>query len=377
MPDSRHGHTQLSKHMLTQFWISANSCTPMIDTHWLRPFSDVSALDDLLSRIHPTWALGRVKARVAAVIRETPDTRTFVLQPNRNWPGSVAGQCVQVTVEIEGVRHQRTYSLSSDPARSRRIAVTVKRQPGGRVSNWMHDHLQVGNVVELGRPAGTFVLPDPAPDRLLLVSAGSGITPLMAMLRDLHRRAYAGDVVFVHASRTRADAIFGEELAALAARWPALTLHVHSSSESGRLDATALAALVPDHTARHMMLCGPEAFMEAIRAHWQARGLDHLVQVEHFGIPRRATAPGDPVEVHCLRSERTFRADGNDPLLLEAERAGLRPRHGCRVGICHTCQCLKQSGTVENLLTGRVSSEPNERIQLCISRARSDVTLAL
>jgi ferredoxin-NADP reductase len=313
---------------------------------------------------------------VATLIDETPDTRTFVLEPNRNWPGHAAGQSVPVTVEIDGVRHQRTYSIS-DASAPRRVSITVKRQPGGTVSNWMHDHLQVGSVVELGRPAGTFVLPTPVPTRLLMVSAGSGITPLRAMLRELHRRAYAGDVVFVHACRARADAIFGGELAALAERWPALRLHPHYTSESGRLDGRALAALVSDHAGRHLLLCGPDGFMAAVRAHWQARGLGDLVQVEHFGVPRTAAPPGEAVDVHCLRSQRTFRAEGGDSLLPQAERAGLRPRHGCRVGICHTCQCVKRSGTVENLMTGRVSSEPNERIQLCISRARTDVALDL
>ena len=344
---------------------------------WLRPLNDVAALDDVLGQIHPTLAFGGIKARVAAVLRETPDTCTFVLEPNWRWPGSLAGQHVQLTVEIDGVRHQRTYSLSDAPTAAREVHVTVKRRSDGRVSTWLHDHLRVGCVVALSPPSGDFVLPDPPPPRLLMVSAGSGITPLMSMLRDLARRRWTGDVVFVHACRTRADAIFGDELAALARRWPALSLHMRYSSESGRLDADALAALVPDSARRHTLLCGPAAFMSAVRAHWHARGLAGRLQWEHFGLPAAVAPPGAAVAVRCLRSERTFDTTGSEPLLLCAERAGLQPRHGCRVGICHTCQCVKRSGVVENLLTGRVSSEPDEPIQLCISRARSDLVLEM
>jgi len=348
----------------------------LLSSSWLRPLNDVRAIDGLLARVHPTWALGRMKARVTKVVDETPDTRTFVLRPNRTWPGATAGQYVPVEVEIDGVRHQRTYSLSAASGRDRAVAITVKRQAGGLVSNWLHDRLAAGDVLSLGEPAGTFVLPGPVPPRLLMLGAGSGITPLMSMLRDLHRRGYTGSVVLVHGCRSRADAIFGAELAALAARWPAFALHVHHSSEAGRLDAEALARLVPDYAARHTLLCGPEGFMGAFRDHWRTRGLGGL-QYESFGMPAPAAALGEAVEVRCLRSERVFDAPGSGALLVEAERAGLRPRYGCRIGICHTCQCVKQSGTVENLLTGRVSSEPGERIQLCISRARSALVLDL
>jgi ferredoxin-NADP reductase len=343
---------------------------------WFQPLNDVRVVDDLLARIDPTWSVGSIKARVVAIVDETPDTRTFLLRPNRIWPGAVAGQHVLVEVEIGGVRHQRTYSLSGAPGPGRRATITVKRQAGGLVSNWLHDRLAVGDVLRLGAPAGAFVLPQPVPERLLLLAAGSGITPLMSMLRDLYRRGHAGSVVLVYACRSRADAIFGDELAALAACWPSFALHVHHSSDAGRLDVGTVARLVADYAARHTLLCGPAGFMATFRAHWRARGIERL-HYETFGTPAPAASPGQPVEVRCLRSERVFEAPGAGALLVEAEGAGLRPRYGCRIGICHTCQCVKQSGTVENLLTGRVSSEPGERIQLCISRARSNLVLEL
>jgi ferredoxin-NADP reductase len=353
------------------------TAAPIWASPWLRPFNDVAAIDDLLAQVHPTWALGRIKARVRRVIVETPDTRTFVLAPNRNWPGFRAGQHVGVEVEIAGVRHQRRYSLSSAPG-ARVVAITVKRQAHGKVSSWLHDHLHVGGILTLQPPAGSFTLPDPLPERLLMLSAGSGITPLMAMLRTAGDRSPC-NLAFVHIARRPADAIFATELAELAATRPGLTLRHYYSEQTGRFTPAALARLVPDHGERLTLMCGPASFRATVRAHHEARGLAALLHEESFGMPSRAVTCDDAAarEVRCVRSERLFTADGETPLLLAAERGGLRPRYGCRMGICHTCSCVKRSGTVENLLTGEISSEPGERIQLCISRARTDLTLDL
>src|SRR5579884_2087914 len=317
---------------------------------WLRPLNDADALDDLLALANPLWSVRARRARVVRVIDETPDARTFVLRPNRRWGGFVAGQHVCVAIEIDGVRHERAYSLSSRPGEPT-IAVTVKRQPGGRVSNFLHDAVRPGHVLALSRAAGRFVVPDPPPTRLLMLSAGSGITPVRSILRDLHARRRATDVVLVHSCRTPQDAIFRDELAALARAWP----------------------------ARTTFLCGPVAFMEMVREMWREAGAEGRLRSESFTGPAPAGNPAAlaTATVTCVRSGAVFAAAPNRPLLVEAERSGLRPRHGCRMGICHTCLCRKVSGTVENLVTGAVSSAPDTMIQLCICAARSDLTLAL
>jgi stearoyl-CoA 9-desaturase NADPH oxidoreductase len=346
---------------------------------WLRPFNDLAAIDDLLAQMHPTWSLGRIKARVLRITDETVDTKTFVLRPNRRWPGHRAGQHVGIEVDIAGVRHQRRYSLSSAPGRERAITITVKRQPSGKVSGWLHDHVGVGDVLTLGAPSGDFVLPSPLPTRLLFLSAGSGITPMMAMLRDLGRRSIRTEVAFVHVTRDAASTIFGRELHALAARSAGLALHVHATASAGRFDVATLDRLVPDWRERPTWLCGPATFMTACRAHWDAAGVASQLRLESFGVlpPPPSATSATASEIRCTRSERVFTTDGSSPLLVAAEHGGLRPRYGCRMGICHTCTCVKQSGTVENLRTGEISSEPGERIQLCISRARTDCTLEL
>ncbi len=345
----------------------------------LHPLNDVTAIDDLLARVHPTWSLGRIKACVESIVVETADTKTFALRPNRNWSGHRAGQHLGVEVEVDGVRRQRRYSISSAPSRQRRIAITVKRQPGGVVSNWLHDHVRVGDTLTLEPAAGSFTLPEPLPRRLLMLSAGSGITPVIAMLRALLAMPAPVDVQFVHAARRPEDAILAAELGRLAASDPRLVVHQHYSADHGRLDPATIARLVPDYRERATLLCGPAAFMTTMQAHWNAQGIASRLAWESFGAPVGIVDAGDggSTEIRCSRSERVFSADGTTPLLVAAERAGLTPRYGCRMGICHTCSCVKRDGTVENLLTGERSAEPGERIQLCITRAVTDVTLDL
>ena len=347
---------------------------------WLHPLNDVAAIDDLLAQLHPTWSLGRIKARVRAVISETADTKTFVLRPNRNWPGFRAGQHVGVEVEIDGVRHQRRYSLSSAPRRGRGIAITVKRQPGGTVSNWLHDHIHVGDTLALEPPAGGFVLPDPLPQHLLMLSAGSGITPVMAMLRALAQTATRGRRR-LRARRAPSRARDLRDRARATSRRPIRGSPCTTTSRK----PTAVSirrrsrGLVPDYAERPTLLCGPAAFMTAFQAHYDAQGLGAHLHLESFGVPaararrRRRRGRGDPLRALGALVHRRRR----DAAAVAAERAGLQPRYGCRMGICHTCSCVKRDGTVENLLTGEVSSEPGERIQLCICRARTDLTLEL
>ncbi len=344
---------------------------------WLRPLNDADMINDWLAQANPMWSLDQVRARVVDIIQETPDTRTFVLRTNHLWRGHAAGQHVVIEVEIAGVRYQRTYTLASAPDGSRQVSITVKRQQGGKVSRWLHDRLRVGDVIGLSRPMGEFVLPAATPDWLLMLSAGSGITPVMSVLRELKARGYTGHIVFLHSCRDEGDAIFRDELKALARDWPSLQLEYVHTAADGRMDAAEIKRRVPDYSNRHTLLCGPSGFMQMVKDFWKAEGLEANLQCEHFGLAPIATRTGDKLQatLSFARSNSTAETAGNQPLLVDAEQAGLKPKHGCRIGICQSCKCKKISGTVENLLTGEISAEPGEMIQLCVSAARSDVVI--
>lgn len=357
----------------------AETAQSLLRSPLLSPINNVLAIDDLLAQFNPLWSLSQVKARIVAIRQETPDTRTLVLRPNVLWQGHEPGQHVSVEIEIEGRRLQRTYTVASIDDGSGTLEITVKRQRRGKVSQWLNSEAQVGDLLTLSRAAGQFTLPSPIPQKLLMLSAGSGITPVMSMLRALDAQGYDGDVLFLHQCRSPEDLIFGVELQEIAARMRGLSLHVRYSAESGRLSMDMLQAIVPDYAARRAFLCGPQGFMDEVRAFYRERRLDGQLRLESFSGPivRGAPVAGAAVEVRCAKSEQLFTTSGAQPLLLEAESAGLRPKHGCRIGICQSCKCRKREGTVQNLITGEVSSEPNEMIQLCVSVARSDLTLDL
>lgn len=360
---------------MAKAWTSAGSIAAK------RLFLDRQA-EFWLGELDPLRSLREIRARVLEVLEETSDTKTFLLRPNGAWSGHRAGQHTLVEVEIDGARVRRCYSISSVPG-DELVSITVKRTPGGRVSTWLHEQVRVGHILRLGAPAGDFVLPAPPPDKLLLLSGGSGITPVMSMVRDLAARDAIFDVVFIHYARSRDDVIFHEELTELAARHRGLSLLLCLDDDASTpvgFDEAHFAELVSDFAERSTFLCGPGPLMERAERLWESVGASERLEREHFTPALSPVPPGtSPKEVQvCLtHSERDLVLEGEGSLLERLERAGERPAHGCRIGICHTCKCRKQSGTVQNAVTGEVSSEPDQEIQLCISVPCSDLELGL
>lgn len=336
---------------------------------------------DYLALVRPLWSTRARLARVEEVIEETADARTLVLRPGRTWPRHVAGQFVTLGVTLDGARHDRTYSISSAPERrDGRITVTVQAIEGGRVSRHLVYQLRAGATVALGAPQGAFVLPDGVPNGLLFVTAGSGITPVMSMLRSLAMRGPLPDVVHLHYVREASRLVFARELERLVREHPRYRLHVVETRTPGgaapgaRFTAAELARLCPDWAARDAYACGPEGLLDAVEAHWAAAGVAPRLRVERFRARRVAPEPGAQGGlVRFARSGCTVRADAATPLLQVAEDAGLTPAHGCRVGVCHTCTVRLVAGAVCDVRDGRVTDEPGAPIQLCISAPRGDV----
>jgi ferredoxin-NADP reductase len=218
--------------------------------------------DDYLGLVNPLWSTRELRGRVQRVEREAAGAVTLTIKPGWEWPGHLAGQYVRVGVSVGGRHHWRAYSLTSDPGREDGcITITPKLVSGGVVSPFLCRSARVGSVVRLGGVEGTFVLDDPAPARLLFVSAGSGITPIYAMLRQLQRRATLADVVHVHSARRADEVIFGERLRRLAASHPGYTLSERHTASEGRLDGAQLDDLCPDWTARETYACGPPGLL--------------------------------------------------------------------------------------------------------------------
>jgi ferredoxin-NADP reductase len=331
-------------------------------------------IDRYLEQISPTLVTDECRAEVIGIEHGTEDSVTLALRPNRAWRGLRAGQFVQVSVEIDGVRHNRCYSPASPEGRGRELEITAKRHPDGLVSNFLADHAQPGTVLGLSQADGDFHLPDSRPDSILLIGAGSGITPLMAILRTLCAEEHAGQVALIQYAPDPDRTIYRRELDRMAAENPnfKLTRSYTRAPGAGELDGH----FSPTHLPQTDFACGPPALLDAVRGTW-ANGLEQRLHVESF-VPPSLLPVGEPGtgSIRFAGSDLEVRNSGAS-ILEQAERAGVPAQSGCRMGICHTCTCRKLSGTVKNLLTDEVSAAPDEEIQLCISAPLSDLVIDL
>jgi stearoyl-CoA 9-desaturase NADPH oxidoreductase len=337
-------------------------------------------VDRYLELIRPTWSLRDLWAQVVEVRRESVDSVTLTLRPNGRWRGFRAGQFVQLTVEIAGVRETRCYSPTCGEQFDGEIEITVKAHPAGRVSLYMNEHARPGMVVGLSEAEGDFVLPSERPERLLLISGGSGITPVMSLLRTLRDEGHRGRVTFLHYARTKRHIPYRDELQRIASSTPnvrlALACTRESSALGGHLSRRQLRRVVPDYARAHTYVCGPPNLIAAAQALWAEDGIERPLHVESFQPLPPVTSDVAGGSVNFARSGRRATIDGRS-LLEQAEQAGLRPRFGCRMGICRMCTARKTAGSVRNVLSGEISSGADEDIQICISRPIGDVELAL
>jgi len=326
--------------------------------------------EDYLSLLNPLWSVHDLCGRVEAVMPETADTATLVIKPGRAWDprAAKAGQWLRIGVDVDGVRRWRTFSMSRLPQSDGRFAITVKAGPEGVVSKHLVHRTKPGAIVRLGRPEGEFVLPD-HPVRPLFVTAGSGITPVMAMLRDPGRNA--DDIVLIHSARTPEDVIFGDEL-----RRSGVRLIERHTGAAGRLRPAELDDLCPDWRTRPTWACGPTGLLDSLVEHWEAAGETAGLHVERFQTPALVTG-GEGGKACFTRSGRTVEAPGDQPLLEVGEEAGVLMPSGCRMGICFTCVARLGAGQVRDLRTGTVHGEEGELVQTCISAAAGPVDIDL
>jgi ferredoxin-NADP reductase len=333
--------------------------------------------DDLLGTLNPLWSSSEPHARVVGLRRETADTTTLLLHTGRPRTPHRAGQFVGIGTRLDGVWQWRTYSVTSCPD-DPRLAVTVTAVPGGTVSGELAHRTPVGALLRIGPPAGEFVLPDPVPEKLLFVTAGSGITPVMGMLRDLAttRPGALDGAVAVHCDRTPADMVFGSELRALAATTGLRYVERHTSRE-GRLTPDALTDTVPDWAARRTWACGPAGLLDALATHWGRYGDTDVLHIERFVPPAPAADTGSGGRVTFTTSGITADAGPGVPLMAAGEAAGALLPNGCRMGICHTCVGKLRSGGVCDLRTGDVHDTPGQTVRTCVSGAAGDVEIEL
>jgi ferredoxin-NADP reductase len=343
--------------------------------------------DDYLDLFAPLRRGAELRGRVVEVVPETRDAATLVIRPGADWAGHVPGQYVRVGVDVDGVRNWRAYSLTHGPRADGNISITVKSVPEGTVSPSLVHRTRPGTLLHLEQATGNFVLPDLAtPTKLLFVTAGSGVTPVIGMLRNLFPSTDDGvlrpgrsrhlDIVVVHVAPSEPDSIFLRDLQALAAAG-AIHLVARYDDVHGLLDVADLEILVPDLAERTTYACGPGGLLDALAAHHERAGLS--LQTEQF----RATTvvAGEGGTVTFARTGAVVEADGATPILEAGEGAGVLMPSGCRMGVCYSCITPLLSGAVRDLRSGDLTTAvPGETdpggvlVQTCINAAAGPCT---
>lgn len=337
-------------------------------------------VDRYLEQVNPMWAAHDVRARIVDVHREVdvpghPPVATVTFQPTWTWRGHTAGQHVQLGVEVPGARRAtRVFTVSSpDSGPGDRFTITLRANPDGVVSRHLVEDARPGQVVHLSQAQGDFVLPARVPDHVLMISGGSGITPVMSMLRSLQRRTHRGRITFLHYAQSPEHQIFADELDVVRRSGYGVDVHLlHPELGDPALSPAFLERLVPGYRDVPTWACGPAPMISAVQAAYD--GSDQL-RVEWFKTP---VVAGDSAEgdVAFTRSGTTA-ANTGATLLEQAESAGLTPEFGCRMGICFSCTSRKTAGTVRNVVTGAESSQPDEDIQICVNQPVGDCAVEL
>ncbi len=323
---------------------------------------------DYFDLVDPLRSGADLRGRIVEVLPETRDAVTLVIRPGRGWKRHTPGQYIRIGVDVDGVRQWRAYSLTSPLDRGDGcIAVTVKAIPDGKVSTYLVRRARPGLVLQLDQAAGEFVLPASLPPKVLFVTAGSGITPVMGMLRNAVDAL--DDVVLVHSAPTASDVIFAGALHALASQERLRLVEKHTDS-GGMLDAEELERLVPDLAHRDTWACGPAGMLDALEQLFETRGIADRLHTERFRPSVLVTGEGG--SVNFSRTRVTVEAGGGTPLLDAGEAAGVLMPSGCRMGICFGCVVPLRSGAVRDLRDGAITTAAEGDgvlVQTCVSAA--------
>lgn len=322
---------------------------------------------------NPLVSSRQLRGVVTRVRHETANSATIEFKPGAGWDPHKAGQYARVGVEIDGARNWRSYSLVTAEGHDPAITVTSV----GRVSTHLVRETKPGDILFLAPPQGDFILPS-GPRPLLMLTAGSGLTPIMSMLRTLLPSRPDADVVVIHSSRTPDEALFLDELEHMNDAHHSLTLVHRFTADEGRLDLAStreLDALCPDWRSRKAFVCGPQSLLDDAEQLWHSEDLPHELSVERFAPTLMPDPNARGGLVTFEKSDTEAVAEGNTSLLETGENAGVLLPSGCRMGICRTCLTPLLRGTVRNLASGELCSDEGELIQTCISAAVGPVHL--
>ena len=328
-----------------------------------------------LQKINPLWSMNQPLAKVVKKQIVAKDMVSLILQCNRHVQRGVAGQHHPVTVEIAGRHYERTYSLMQVDADH--LCLTVKKVDQGLVSSWLVDQSQTGDILRLGQPYGEMQQQVQTP-KLLLLAAGSGITPMLSLIEAFcqSRQLKAISVQLMYWVKTHEDAAYAEYLKEVAENFTNFTYQIfYTQQQDQRLNPSHVDQLKSLNETT-VYACGPSGFAamaESLFNHAAA------IQTEAFSLSQFDTDATDTgfINVTLTQSNKTLAIPKGQSILSSLEHQGIKPKHGCRMGICNKCACTKAQGSTKNLLNGSANHEPSQLLKICVNSAQSDLVIDL
>lgn len=330
----------------------------------LRRFTTPLLPDDYTQLVNPLWSTRELRGKIEKVERYPDDVIHMVIRPGWGVPVAFeAGQYIGIGLRVEGRYTWRSYSLTNTPdTRDGLFSITIRAVERGKLSHHLLGTAKVGINVRLAAPAGDFHLTNPIPEKLLFVTAGSGITPVISMLRTMEDRKLESDVKVIHSVRRREDLVFGDVLESFGAT-------INYTSESGRLGPADIEEAVPDFAEHVVYACGPALMLDELEEWAEANEME--IRTERFTLDRASDARGGKI---TFGTRGETEADGATTILEAGESIGVQLPFGCRMGICQTCVRQLADGHVHDLRSGE-THEPGTRIRTCVCVAAGDVVI--
>lgn len=343
-----------------------------------------------LEQVGSTHAADRCLAELVQIKRETTDSVSLWLRPNSRFAGFEAGQHVNLGIAINGVVHTRSYSFSNAPRPDGLLRLTIKQTPSGLVSRFAVNQLEVGTVVELGDVFGDMTLAHTQPSlgqqrpTMLLLAAGSGITPMISLIEELEARGWPADVTLMSWARNPEDVLFDASLKAKTNEHFKYVRLLESGANlaegdlAGRPSAEQFAAVAGALNNTDVYACGPDGFMNALSGILGDTPKSfHAESFTPMALTIDENAEVKTFTVTLTKSNRIVEVSNNKPLLKALQEQGINPPHGCGMGICNTCSCEKLTGTTQNMQNKSVCGTNNTALRLCINAAQGPVSLDL
>lgn len=336
---------------------------------------DANAADFWLQKLNPIWSVNDSLGRIVEKSETASDTVSLKIRINKNFKMGQAGQHHPVIVTHDGRRYERTYSLTQ--LDESHVLLTVKKIQNGIVSTWLCEISKIGDVIEFGVPYGDMLIQsNTAP--LLLLAAGSGITPMYSLLKTLvqSKQIEQKPVQLMYWVKTQHDVAFKTELEQWATQYPNFKLHVFYTQEEAMDDRlnTAHQQLVENLAEMTVYSCGPSGFV-ATAEHVFAQAKE--VKSEAFSLTPIVNDETGFITVTLSKSNQNVLIPKGQSILLALEQQNIMPKHGCRMGVCNKCACHKAQGSTKNLVNGAENTEPGNLLKICVNSAQTDLVIDL